>query len=91
MILGGSRFVPLVRKNGVATCAAFLSTPSGVGKALVLMMGSNQLPASEGLSRLGDAFRQSAAHRLQHSPDRQFSLRELLPGGLSDGGGDDSI
>lgn len=58
--LATTTLVPLVGKNGKTTCAAFVSRHGGAPKALVLMMGSNQLPAFEGLRLLGEAFRQSA-------------------------------
>ena len=56
MSLADLTFVPLVMKSGRPTCAAFVSSRADVAKALVLMMGSNQLPASQGLARLAGAF-----------------------------------
>jgi len=50
------RFVSLVTKQDKVTCAALLSPRGAVPKALVLMMGSNQLPGAEGLKRLSEHF-----------------------------------
>jgi len=54
-------FTPLVKKGDKTTCGAFVSTGVGVRatKALVLMMGSNNLPGDEGLKLLADAFLKS--------------------------------
>ena len=51
-----TRFVPLVTKQDKVTCAALLSPRGAVPKSLVLMMGSNQLPGTEGLKRLSEHF-----------------------------------
>jgi hypothetical protein len=48
-------FVPLVTKGSKTTCGAFVVRSGNVSKALVLMMGSNQLPGKTALGILADA------------------------------------
>jgi hypothetical protein len=50
-------FIPLVTKKEKVTAMVLVSSQSGVPKALVLMMGSNQLPAELGLGVLAEALR----------------------------------
>jgi hypothetical protein len=52
--LDSTEFVPLVKKDSKTTAAAWVSKET-VGKALVLMMGSNNLPADKGLRELSRA------------------------------------
>jgi hypothetical protein len=53
----------LVKKGKKITCGAFVSTGVGVGakKALVLMMGGNNLPGTDGLRLLAEALHGSKA------------------------------
>lgn len=53
------RFVPLIIRQEKVTCAALTSPRGAIPKALVLMMGSNQLPGAEGLQRLSAHFAQA--------------------------------
>ncbi|MDA1093572.1 MAG: hypothetical protein O3A25_09940 [Acidobacteria bacterium] len=53
----GASFVPLVVKGAKTTCGAFVGLSGGAPKALVLMMGSNQLPGKDGLETLAGALR----------------------------------
>lgn len=50
------RFVALVSKHEKVTCAALMSPRGSIPKAIVLMMGSNQLPGTEGLKRFSEHF-----------------------------------
>ncbi|MFG0252770.1 MAG: hypothetical protein ACF8NJ_07860 [Phycisphaerales bacterium JB038] len=51
-----ARIVPLVRKGSRVTGVALVQRVEGANKALVLMMGSNNLPGSEGRAILEDVF-----------------------------------
>ncbi|HKM91156.1 MAG TPA: hypothetical protein VJX29_11120 [Candidatus Acidoferrales bacterium] len=55
-----SRFLILKKKGPKTTFAAQVSFEGGVGKALVLKIGGNGLPAEEGLRILAEAFRPSS-------------------------------
>ena len=61
--LATASFTPLVKKGKKITCGAFVSTGVGVGakKALVLMMGRNNLPGTDGLRLLAKAILGSKA------------------------------
>ena len=50
--LDDAAFVPLIQKGAKTTCGAFVSRADGVEKALVLMMGGNNLPGRIGLETL---------------------------------------
>lgn len=52
-----AEFVPLVAKGSSTTAAALVSFDDKVPKAIVLMMGGNQLPAAKGLRVLAAALR----------------------------------
>jgi hypothetical protein len=56
--LGGTKFVPLVGNDDKTTVAAWVSK-SEPRKALVLTMGTNNLPGDEGLCKLAAALRES--------------------------------
>jgi hypothetical protein len=57
LVLKRAKFVRLVAKGSKTTCAALVSFEEGIPKALVLMMGGNNLPAGKGLCALADALR----------------------------------
>lgn len=59
-------FLPLVSKGTSVTCAALLAKQGVAPKALVLMMGSNQLPAEDGLRRLAGALTERALVNATH-------------------------
>jgi hypothetical protein len=58
-----AEFVPLVEKGTKTTAGALVAFSEGAPKSLVLMMGSNALPADAGLRRLADAMREPEPDR----------------------------
>jgi hypothetical protein len=55
--LASAEFVPLVKKGEKVTVGAFVSSQNGSPKALVQMMGSNNLPRKHCLAILADVLR----------------------------------
>jgi hypothetical protein len=57
-----AKFVPLVTKEAKVTAGALVASQDGVPKALVQMMGGNQLPGKHGVGILAEALRRQFRH-----------------------------